>query len=228
MGRLVWDKSEERIFETGVSKGVLYPKGKEGYETGVVWNGLTAVNENPSGAEATPLYADNIKYLNLLSAEEFGATIEAYTYPDEFADCNGEASIAAGVTVGQQARKPFGMSYQTKVGNEDDPDAGYKIHLIYGAKAAPSQKSYGTVNETPEAITFSWEISTTPIEIPGMKPSASITIDSTKFTTESEKAKLKALEDILYGKDAKGEGETSTDPRLPTPQELVDIFNTAG
>jgi hypothetical protein len=216
MSKLVWDKTEERIFETGVDKGVLYPFNTttKAYDKGVVWNGLTGVTESPSGAEATPLYADNIKYLNLLSAEEFGATVEAYTYPDEFGECNGEANIVNGVVAGQQKRKMFGMSYQTKVGNADDPEAGYKIHLIYGAKAAPSEKAYATVNDSPEAITFSWEISTTPVDVPGLKPTAELTIDSTKV----DAAKLKALEDILYG-------TAETEARLPLPEEIARIFN---
>ena len=217
MPKLVWDKTDERVYETGVNKGVLYPYNakEKKYDKGVVWNGLTGVTESPSGAEATPLYADNIKYLNLLSAEEFGATVEAYTYPDEFAECNGEANVGgvAGVVAGQQARKMFGMSYQTKVGNADDPEAGYKIHLIYGAKAAPSEKAYATVNDSPEAITFSWELTTTPVEVPGLKPTASLVIDSTKV----DATKLKALEDKLYGTD-------SEDAALPTPEEVAAIF----
>lgn len=215
MPKLVWDKTDERIFETGVDKGVLYPFNTESkaYDKGVVWNGLTGVTESPSGAEATPLYADNIKYLNLLSAEEFGATVEAYTYPDEFGECNGEANIAAGVVAGQQKRKTFGMSYQTKVGNADDPEAGYKIHLIYGAKAAPSEKAYATVNDSPEAITFSWELTTTPVDVPSLKPTASLVIDSTKV----DAAKLKALEDILYGTE-------EAEARLPLPTEIAQIF----
>lgn len=213
--KLVWDKTDERIFETGVNKGVLYPFSTEekAYNKGVVWNGLTGVTESPSGAEASPLYADNIKYLNLLSAEEFGATVEAYTYPDEFAECNGEGTVAAGVYAGQQKRKTFGMSYQTKVGNADDEDLGYKIHLIYGAKAAPSEKAYATVNDSPEAITFSWELTTTPVEVPDMKPTASLTIDSTKVNKE----KLKQLEDILYG-------TAEAEARLPLPTEIAEIF----
>ena len=218
---LVWDEVGKRNYETGVSKGVLYPFNSQDkkYGVGVAWNGLTAVTESPSGAEATPLYADNIKYLNLMSAEDFGATVEAYTYPDEFAACNGEAplmndqSAIEGVTVGQQKRSPFGMSYQTKVGNDTDPDAGYKIHIIYGAQAAPSEKAYSTVNDTPEAITFSWELTTTPIEVPGLKPTASITIDSTKV----DKTKLKKLEETLYG-------TPEADPKLPTPAEIIEIF----
>lgn len=215
MSKLVWDKSDERVYETGVSKGVLYPYDttKKAYGKGVAWNGLTAFTKSPSGAEASALYADNIKYLNLISAEDFGATIEAYTYPDEFAECNGEKALANGVSAGQQARKMFGLSVQTKVGNEDDSEAGYKIHLVYGAKAAASESAYATVNDSPEAITFSWEISTTPVEIPGFKPSACITIDSTK----ADAAKLKKLEDILYGTE-------SEEARLPLPSELVEIF----
>lgn len=215
MSKLVWDKTDERIFETGVHKGVLYPFNKttKSYDKGVVWNGLTGVTESPSGAEATPLYADNIKYLNLLSAEEFGATVEAYTYPDEFAECNGEANIAEGVVAGQQKRKMFGMSYQTKIGNADDPEAGYKIHLIYGAKAAPSEKAYATVNDSPEAITFSWELSTTPVDVPNLKPTASLVIDSTKV----DATKLATLEAILYGSE-------SQEARLPLPEEIVEIF----
>lgn len=215
MSKLVWDKTDERIFETGVNKGVLFPFNTQSknYDKGVVWNGLTGVTESPSGAEATPLYADNIKYLNLLSTEEFGATVEAYTYPDEFAECNGEAVLTQGVIAGQQKRKMFGMAYQTKVGNADDPEAGYKIHLIYGAKAAPSEKAYATVNDSPEAITFSWELSTTPVEIEGFKPTASIVIDSTKVNA----ARLAELEDVLYGTN-------SADARLPLPAEVLSII----
>lgn len=216
MSKLVWDKTDERIFETGVNKGVLFPFNAQSknYDKGVVWNGLTGVTESPSGAEATPLYADNIKYLNLLSAEEFGATVEAYTYPDEFAECNGEAVLTPGVVAGQQKRKMFGMAYQTKIGNADDPEAGYKIHLIYGAKAAPSEKAYATVNDSPEAITFSWELSTTPVEIEGFKPTASIVIDSTKV----DAGRLAKLEEVLYGTN-------STDARLPLPAEVVEIIS---
>ena len=215
--KLKWDQTGERFYETGVSKGVLYPQVNGKYEKGVAWNGLTGVTESPSGAEATPLYADNMKYLNLLSAEEFGATVEAYTYPDEFAECNGEANIVEGVVAGQQKRKMFGMSYQTKVGDADDPEKGYKIHLIYGAKAAPSEKAYATVNDSPEAITFSWELTTTPVDVPKLKPTASLVIDSTKV----DKSKLAKLEDILYG-------TVEQEARLPLPEEVATIFNTAG
>lgn len=214
---LKWDQTGERVYETGVSKGVLYPQVSGAYPKGVAWNGLTNVNESPSGAEATPLYADNIKYLNLLSAEDFGATVEAYTYPDEFAACNGEKTLAAGVQVGQQTRQAFGMSYQTKVGNDENPDAGYKIHLVYGALAKPSEKSYGTVNDSPEAITFSWELTTTPVEVPGMKPTAIITIDSTKVKKEL----LIQLEQKLYG-------TAEEEAMLPLPKDLADIFKEAG
>ena len=215
MSKLVWDQTGERQYETGVSKGVLYPFSQNKYQKGVAWNGLTGVTESPSGAEATALYADNIKYLNLMSAEEFGATIEAYTYPDEFGQCNGEGELAQGVSVGQQKRSPFGMSYQTKVGDDTDPDKGYKIHLIYGAQAAPSEKAYATVNDSPEAITFSWEVTTTPIEVPGMKPTASLTIDSTKVLPSV----LKKIEDILYGTEEEA-------PRLPLPAEIIQIIGT--
>lgn len=211
--KLVWDKTGERLYETGVSKGVLYPQTSGSYPKGVAWNGLTAVTESPSGAEATPLYADNIKYLNLVSAEEFGATIEAYMYPDEFAACNGESELAAGVSIGQQARTPFGLSYQTKIGNDIDTEAGYKIHIIYGALAAPSEKAYATVNDSPEAITFSWEVTTTPVEVTGLKPTASLVIDSTKV----DAAKLAELEKVLYG-------DEESEARLPLPDEIANIF----
>lgn len=216
MSRITWDEIGSRFYETGVKNAVLYPMVNGAYSTGVPWNGITAVNENTSGAEITPLYADNIKYLNLISNEEYKATIEAYTYPDEFAECDGSAEIATGVSVGQQKRKPFGLSYVTLLGNDTDgTDYGYKIHLVYGAMAAPTDRSYGTVNDSPEAMTFSWEISTTPVEVPaGFKPTASVTIDSTKVTS----AQLTALKDILYG-------TASSSPRLPLPVELAtEIF----
>lgn len=214
MTKLNWDVQGERYYETGVSKGVLYPFKEGKYSKGVAWNGLTAVTESPSGAEPTPLYADNIKYLNLLSNEEFAATVEAYTYPDEFAECDGSAELAAGVSVGQQKRIPFGMSYVTKVGNDTDgQDYGYKIHLIYGALAKPSQKNYATINDNPEAITFSWELSTTPVAVPNLKPTACITIDSKKVTPE----KLKKIEDKLYGTE-------SEEATLPTPAELATLI----
>ena len=218
MSKLVWDKIGERFYETGVKKGVLYPQGPGGtYPKGVAWNGLISVTESPSGAEATPLYADDIKYLNLMSAEEFGATIEAYTYPDEFAQCDGSAEIATGVMIGQQSRKPFGLSYVTTLGNDvDGNDYGYKLHIIYGALAAPSEKGYSTINDSPEAITFSWEVTTTPVDVTGFKPTASITIDSTKV----DATKLEALEDILYG-------TANADPYLPLPDEIITLMTPA-
>ena len=225
MSKLVWDKTGERYYETGVKNGVLYPIQSDGtYSKGVAWNGLTAVTESPSGAENTPLYADDIKYLNLVSAEEFGATVEAYTYPDEFADCDGSASIADGVMIGQQARKIFGMSYKTTVGNDVDGNShGYKLHLIYGATASPSEKAYATINDSPEAITFSWEIATTPVNVTGFKPTASLVIDSTK----ADPTKLASLEEILYGKDPTNVGASDgVDPRLPLPDEIASIMTT--
>lgn len=222
MAKLVWDKPSERLYETGIKNGVLYVQGTGGtYPKGVAWNGLTSVTESPSGAEPTPLYADDIKYLNLLSTEEFGATIEAYTYPDEFAECDGSKSLAEGVYIGQQARKAFGMCYKTTLGNDTEGnDHGYKLHIIYGALAAPSEKAYETINDSPEAITFSWEISTTPVNVKGSKPTATIVIDSTKANPE----KLEALEVILFGADApNGEG-TGTDPRLPLPDEIATLM----
>ena len=219
MAKLVWDATGERKYETGVRNGVLYVMGEGGtYPKGVAWSGLTAVTESPSGAEATALYADDTKYLNLISAEEFGATIEAYMYPDEFAECDGSATLDAGVTIGQQPRKTFGMSYRTVYGNDVDNERyGYKLHLIYGAVAAPSEKAYATINDSPEAITFSWEVKTTPVNVTGHKPSASLTIDSTKV----DQTKLKKIEDILYGA---AEGEA----RLPLPDEIIQILQAAG
>jgi len=213
MSRLVWDQTGERLYETGVKHGVLYVQEAGAYPKGVAWNGLTAVTESPSGAEATALYADDTKYLNLMSTEEFGATIEAYTYPEEFAECDGSAAVVAGVYIGQQTRKTFGMCYRTVVGNDvDTNDYGYKLHLIYGALAAPSEKGYATINDSPEAITFSWEVSTTPVSVTGYKPTASITIDSTKVDAEA----LKALEAILYGSE-------DAEARLPLPDEIIEI-----
>ena len=218
MARLVWDQTGQKTYETGVKQGVLYPQGEGGvYPKGYAWNGLTGVTESPSGAESNPLYADDIKYLNLISAEEFGATIEAYTYPDEFAECDGSAEIAPGVTIGQQARKTFGMAYKTTFGNDvDGNEHGYKLHLIYGALATPSEKAYATINDSPEAITFSWEVTTTPVAVAGFKPTASLTIDSTK----TDKTKLTALEDILYGKD-------SVEARLPLPDEIAELMKAS-
>ena len=226
MSKLVWDQTGEHYYETGVKQGVLYPQAAGGtYPKGVAWNGLTAVTESPSGAEATALYADDIKYLNLISAEEFGATIEAYTYPDEFAQCDGSATLATGVSIGQQSRKAFGLCYRTTLGNDvDGNDFGYKLHIIYNALAAPSEKAYATINDSPEAITFSWEVTTTPVNVPGFKPTASITIDSTK----ADKSKLASLEEILYGKDAPSNGGEGTDPRLPLPDEIATLMSAAG
>ena len=223
MSKLVWDQTGERYYETGVKMGVLYPQSASGtYPKGVVWNGLTAVTESPSGAEATPLYADDIKYLNLYSAEEFGATIEAYTYPDEFAECDGSAEVATGVTIGQQNRKAFGLCYRTTIGNDTDGnDHGYKLHIIYGAMASPSEKAYATINDSPEAITFSWEITTTPVSVSGFKPTASVTIDSTKV----DGTKLKQLEAILYGDNG---SSSAGEARLPLPDEIVTLIGTAG
>lgn len=220
MAKLVWDQTGSRFYETGTDHGVLYPMldtvsdPTKPYGNGVAWNGLTAVNESPSGAEPTALWADNIKYLNLMSAEEFAATIEAYTYPEEFEACDGSREIATGATIGQQPRKMFGFSYRTLVGNDQKSnDYGYKIHLIYGCLASPSAKNYQTVNDSPEAITFSWEVSTTPVDVTGFKPTATLVVDSTKTNA----AKLSALEAILYGGD-------STDPRLPLPNEVVTLL----
>ena len=218
MSKIIWDNTGERTYETGVDHGVLYPIQEGGqYTKGVAWNGLTAVTESPSGAEATPLYADNIKYLNLVSAEDFGCTIEAYTYPDEFAECDGSAEIATGVYAGQQARKVFGLCYRTILGNDTDSNAhGYKLHLIYGCLASPSEKSYSTVNDSPEAITFSWEVKSTPVNVSGFKPTAVLTIDSTKV----EPSKLAKLEEALYGSE-------TIEAKLPTPDEVVAIVGAA-
>ena len=214
MSKLVWDKSGERYYETGVDHVVLYNLGSTGaYDKGVAWNGVTAINESPSGAEANPLYADNIKYLNLISAEEFGCSIEAYTYPTEFEKCDGSAALADGVNIGQQTRETFGLSYRTKVGNDVNQELGYKLHLVYGCLAAPSEKGYSTINDSPEAITFSWEVTTTPVEVTGHKPTSIITIDSTKVDAD----KLAELEAMLYGSE-------SAEAKLPTPDEVAAIF----
>lgn len=218
MSKLVWDATSERFYETGVKQGVLYVQDKAGkYPKGVAWNGLTSVTESPSGAESNPIYADDIKYVDLRSAEEFGATIEAYTYPDEFGICDGSAEIAKGVVIGQQNRKAFGLSYKTVLGNDTDfNEYGYKLHLVYNATASPSEKAYQTINDSPEAITFSWELTTTPISVTGFKPTAVLTIDSTKVDSE----KLKALEDILYGTE-------EAEARLPLPDEIAALFADA-
>lgn len=214
MAKLVWDKSGEHYYETGVDHGVLYVRNAGVYEKGVAWNGLTAVTESPSGAESNPLYADNIKYLNLISAEEFGATIEAYTYPKEFEACDGTAELAEGVLIGQQTRSTFGLCYRTRVGNDVDGDSlGYKLHIIYGCLASPSEKNYQTVNDSPEAISFSWEISTTPVDVNGKQPTASLTIDS----RTADPTKLATLEAKLYGSE-------NEEPTLPLPDEIATMF----
>lgn len=221
MAKLVWDKTGDRLYETGVKNGVLYIPTSGVYSKGVAWNGLTAVTESPSGAEATALYADDTKYLSLMSTEEFGATIEAYTYPDEFAACDGSAELADGVMIGQQKRSTFGLCYKTTIGNDTDGnDHGYKLHIIYGALAKPSERAYASINDSPEAVTFSWEITTTPVNVTGAKPTASLVIDSTK----ADPSKLAALEDILYGKD----GEPGNEPRLPLPDEIKTLMTAAG
>lgn len=222
MAKLEWDKTGERLYETGTDRGVLYVASNGTYPTGVAWNGLTGVDENPSGAEANAQYADNIKYLELRSAEDFGATVTAYTYPDEFEQCDGSAEPAEGMYIGQQARKMFGMSYRTKIGNDVDGDEhGYYIHLIYGATASPSQRSYKTVNDSPEPIEFSWEVTTTPVNITGYKPVAHIRINSTKADPE----KLAVLESVLYGANAEGNAEGRT-ASLPLPDAVKTILTT--
>lgn len=225
MSKIVWDKTGERYYETGVKNGVLYLQTNGVYNNGVAWNGLTAVTESPSGAEATALYADDMKYLNLYSAEEFGATIEAYTYPDEFGECDGSKELVEGVTIGQQTRKAFGLCYRTVIGNDTDGEAhGYKLHIIYGATASPSEKAYATINDSPEAITFSWEVTTTPVNVTGAKPTASVVIDSTK----ADPTKLAALEVILYGKDpTTQDGNDGVAPRLPLPDELKTLMTAS-
>lgn len=218
MAKIKWDETGEKIYETGVKNGVLYLPDETGaYVKGVAWNGLTAVTESPSGAESTPLYADDIKYVELFSAEEFGATLECYTYPDEFAECDGSAEVAPGVIIGQQNRKTFGLCYRTTLGNDvKGNEYGYKLHLIYGAKAAPSEKSYSTINDSPEAITFSYEITTTPVNVTGHKPTASLTINSTKV----EAGKLQQLEALLYGGD-------SAEAKLPLPDEVINLLKSS-
>lgn len=218
MSKLVWDNTGERLYETGVNHGVLYPQSNSGtYPAGVVWNGLTGVTESPDGAEPNDLYADNIKYASIRGAETFGGTIEAYTYPEEFAECDGSAAVASGVYIGQQKRKPFGFSYRTEIGNDtsSDVDAGYKLHLVYNATASPSEKAYETINDSPDAITFSWEFDTTPVPASDHKPTSLIVIDSTK----ADPTKLAALEDILYG-------TSNSDPRLPLPNEVITLMGT--
>lgn len=226
MAKIVWDAIGEHLYETGVDHGVLYQVNDQGaYVNGVAWNGLTNISESPSGAEPQKLYADNMNYLTMYSAEEFGLTIEAYTYPEEFEQNDGSASPVAGVTVGQQSRKPFGLCYRTKVGNDvKGDDFGYKLHLVYGCRAAPSERGYATINDSPEAISFSWEVSTTPVQIAGFEPSALLVIDSTKFTSEADKAKLTTLENMLYGTEGSG-SDQGTAPQLPLP---ITVLTTLG
>lgn len=215
MAKLEFDKTGARFYETGVSHGVLYVQDETGaYPQGVAWNGLINVTESPSGAEPTPLYADNIKYLQLMSAEEFGATIEAYTYPDAFEACDGSVELGVGITIGQQDRKTFGLCYRTIIGNDvKGNNLGYKLHLIYGAVAAPSEKAYQSVNDSPEAITFSWEITTTPVNVPEFKPTASLVIDSTKITPQN----LAKIEGKLYG-------TATEEATLPTPAAILALI----
>jgi len=216
MSKIVWDEVGKRFYETGIKQGVLYPQDASGtYPSGVAWNGLVSVTESPSGAEASPQYADDTKYVELMSTEEFGATIEAYTYPEEFGQCDGTAELAPGALIGQQSRKGFGLCYRTTIGNDIlGNDLGYKLHLIYGAKAAPSEKAYSSINDSPELITFSWEVTTTPISVTGHKPTSTLTIDSTKV----DATKLAALEDLLYG--------TASNPaKLPTPNEVLTLLS---
>lgn len=223
MSKLVWDADASRLYETGTSKGVLYPRSDEGgYKTGVAWNGLTGVTESPSGAEPTDLWADNMKYLTMRSAEDLGATVTAYTYPDEFGECDGSASVVPGMKIGQQSRRSFGLCYQTVVGNDvAGNDYGYKIHILYGCTASPSERGYSTINDSPEAIEFSWELTTTPVSVEGYKPTSIVTIDSTDFKTEEQKAKLKALEDKLYGTEEE-------EPTLLLPDEIKALLTAEG
>lgn len=215
MSKIIFDNTGEKIYETGVDHCVLFVRNGNAYETGVAWNGITAINESPSGAEATPIYADNIKYLNIVSGEDFGATIEAYTYPDEFTECDGSAEIIEGVKIGQQTRKPFALCYRTLIGNDvAGTGHGYKLHFIYNAQAAVSAKNYKTINESPEAMSFSWEISTTPEVVEGFKPTATVTVDSTKVDAQ----KLKALEDKIYGSE-------NSEPTMPTISEIVSLLS---
>lgn len=223
MSKIIWDPDGHREYETGTNKGVLYPRADDGsYKTGVAWNGLTGVTESPSGAEPTDLWADNMKYLTMRSAEDLGATVTAYTYPDEFGECDGSATVTPGMTIGQQSRRSFGLCYQTTVGNDvAGNDYGYKIHILYGCTASPSERAYQTINDSPEAIEFSWELTTTPVAVEGYKPTSIVTIDSTDFKDEEAKARLKALEDKLYGTE-------ESEPTLPLPDEIKTILTAAG
>lgn len=223
MPKLKWDQVGARRYETGVSQGVLYVQNSDGtYKNGVVWNGLTGVTESPSGADATDFWADNIKYASVRATETFGATIEAYTYPDEFEECDGSATLSTytGIKIGQQSRTPFGLCYRTEIGNDANPNAGYLIHIIYNATAAPSERAYTTINDSPDAITFSWELNTTPIPVTNYKPTANLIIDSTKVTS----AQLTALENKLYGTDGEGQA-TGTQPTLPTPADIITLLS---
>lgn len=229
MPQLKWDEPGKRTYETGIENGVLYLAADDGsYPEGIAWNGLTGVEENPSGAESNKIYADNMNYLTLLSAEDFGCTIKAYTYPDAFEACNGEAELITGAVIGQQSRATFGLVYKTKIGNDVKGDAyGYKLHLIYGCKVSPSQKSYNTINDSPEAIEFSWEASCTPVNVTGYKATCTLVIDSTKFPDETsgeKNAKLAALEAQLFGQDG-GTGTTGITANLPLPDEVLDILD---
>lgn len=223
MSALTWDNTGEKVFEVGVDRGVLYVMEGTTYKSGVAWNGLTAVSEKPSGAEANKSYADNIEYANVLSAEEYAATIEAFASPPEFDACDGYATIATGVRAGQQARAKFGFCYRTKIGNDTEGENhGYQIHIVYGAQASPSERNHQTINESPELMTLSWEISTTPVPVPGFKPTASLVIDSTIVSA----ANMKKLEDKLYGTNAEGESSTATEPTLPSPAEIIALVGT--
>lgn len=216
-GKLVWDQSGERLYETGVSQCALYPMVSGAYPKGVAWNGITAITESPSGAESTPMYADDIKYLDIVSTETYAATIEAYMYPDEFKPCNGESEIADGVVIGQQNRQKFGFCYKTILGNDTDgEDYGYELHLVYGGLAAPAEEAHNSKNESPEGMTMSWSVSTTPVEVPGKKPTATVTFNSVKV---GEKV-MKAIEDVVYGSSA-------AEARLPLPSELIELISTA-
>ena len=227
MSRVKWDVDGSRLYETGLDRGMLYvanPSSQDGYDTGVAWNGLSSVNENPSGGDSTAIYADNMKYLDLTAKEDYGATIEAYTYPDEWAECDGSRTPVPGLKIGMQTRKKFGMSYRTKIGNDQVGDEfGYKIHIIYNAKAAPSSRTYNTINDSPEANPFSWDVTTTEVNFSeDYKPTATLELDSTKI----KKSALTKIETILYGTDAEGE-TLATDPRLPLPQEIISIIQEA-
>ena len=221
MSRVKWDQVGERLYETGVDRGVLYVQEDGEYEKGVPWNGLSKVTESPSGADPTPLYANNKKYLNLLSAEEYAGTIEAYTYPDEFAKCNGEAELIKGVTIGQQPRNPFGFCYRTLIGNDTEKNNhGYKLHIVYGALASPSTEDHETVNDDPNVNPISFEFSTTPVDVADGEPTATLEIDSTKVTD----AQMLKIEEILYGKDPTSGGSDGVEPRLPLPDEILSII----